>query len=40
MTLSFLGLPVIPSLRLTDHGLVDVAASRVVPFAVDGSGPR
>jgi len=30
MTLSFLGLAVIPALRLTDHGLVDVAAARVV----------
>lgn len=35
MTLSFLGLAVIPSLRLTDLGLVDVVAARVVPFAVD-----
>lgn len=32
MTLSFLGLAVIPALRLTDHGLVDVSASRLVPF--------
>src|SRR5690606_1465949 len=30
MTLSFLGLPVIPSLRLTDMGLVDVEAGRLV----------
>lgn len=30
MTLSFLALPVIPSLRLTDLGLVDVAAQRIV----------
>lgn len=36
MTLSFLGLAVIPALRLTDHGLVDVAAARVVPFEVEG----
>ena len=34
MTLSFLGLAVIPSLRLTDLGLVDVVAARVVPFEV------
>ena len=34
MTLSFLGLPVIPSLRLTDKGLVDVTAGRLVPLAV------
>jgi adenine deaminase len=34
MTLSFLGLAVIPSLRLTDHGLVDVVAARIVPFEV------
>lgn len=35
MTLSFLGLAVIPELRLTDHGLVDVNAGRLVPFGVD-----
>lgn len=35
MTLSFLGLAVIPALRLTDHGLVDVVAARVVPFVVE-----
>jgi len=34
MTLSFLGLAVIPSLRLTDLGLVDVVAARIVPFEV------
>ncbi len=34
MTLSFLGLPVIPELRLTDLGLVDVGAGAVVPLAV------
>jgi adenine deaminase len=32
MTLSFLGLAVIPALRVTDHGLVDVGAARSVPF--------
>ncbi len=37
MTLSFLGLPVIPELRLTDLGLIDVNAARVVPLTV-GSG--
>lgn len=31
--LSFLALPVIPSLKLTDRGLVDVEASRVIPVA-------
>ncbi len=36
MALSFLGLPVIPELRLTDRGLVDVLAGRIVPFAVEG----
>ncbi|TVR85929.1 MAG: adenine deaminase [Trueperaceae bacterium] len=35
MTLSFLGLAVIPSLRLTDLGLVDVAAACIVPFEVE-----
>lgn len=34
MTLSFLALPVIPALRLTDLGLVDVAAQRLVPLAL------
>jgi adenine deaminase len=32
MTLSFMALPVIPALKLTDHGLVDVAACKVVPL--------
>lgn len=30
MALSFLALPVIPTLKLTDHGLVDVARFQVV----------
>jgi adenine deaminase len=34
MTLSFLALSVIPDLKLTDRGLVDVTAARVVPFVV------
>lgn len=32
MTLSFLALPVIPSLKITDHGLVDVDRFAVVPI--------
>ncbi len=32
MTLSFLGLAVIPALRLTDHGLVDVLTARLLPL--------
>ena len=36
MTLSFLGLAVIPALRLTDVGLVDVLKSERVPFGVSG----
>jgi adenine deaminase len=36
MTLSFLALSVIPSLKLTDRGLVDVDAFKLVPLAVDG----
>ena len=32
MTLSFLSLPVIPHLKLTDKGLVDVDARRIVPL--------
>lgn len=35
MALSFLGLAVVPELRLTDMGLVDVALSRLVPFGAD-----
>ncbi|HWK25641.1 MAG TPA: adenine deaminase [Solirubrobacter sp.] len=35
MTLSFLALSVIPSLKLTDRGLVDVDAFRLVPLALD-----
>ena len=34
MTLSFLALSVIPDLKLTDRGLVDVTRARVVPLAV------
>jgi adenine deaminase len=34
MTLSFLGLAVIPELRLTDRGLVEVVRGRLVPLAV------
>jgi adenine deaminase len=32
MTLSFLGLSVIPELRLTDRGLVDVGAFALTPL--------
>lgn len=35
MTLSFLGLAVIPELRLTDYGLVDVRAGQLVPLGVE-----
>ena len=35
MTMSFLALPVIPTLKLTDRGLVDVARSSFVPLFVD-----
>ena len=35
--LSFLALSVIPSLKLTDHGLIDVDRFEVVPLAVRGS---
>lgn len=38
MTLSFLALPVIPALKLTDRGLVDVTAFRLVPL-FDGEDP-
>jgi adenine deaminase len=36
MTLSFLGLSVIPSLKITDLGLIDVDQFEVVPLEVDG----
>jgi adenine deaminase len=32
MTLSFLALPVIPALKLTDRGLVDVEKFKIVPL--------
>jgi adenine deaminase len=35
MTLSFLGLPVVRELRLTDRGLVDVSSSRLVPLEAE-----
>ncbi|MGE4545087.1 MAG: adenine deaminase [Pedobacter sp.] len=35
MTLSFLGLEVIPELKLTDYGLIDVTTQKVVPLFVD-----
>jgi len=35
MTLSFMALPVIPALKLTDMGLVDVEAFKMVPLFVD-----
>ena len=35
MTLSFLSLSVIPDLKITDRGLVDVGAFRLVPLEVD-----
>jgi len=35
MTLGFMALPVIPELKLTDHGLVDVARFEVVSLFVD-----
>ena len=34
MTLSFLALPVIPELKITDNGLVDVAKFSFVPLFV------
>jgi len=37
MTLSFLCLPVIPELKLTDMGLVDVNAFRFVPLFLERS---
>ena len=36
MTLSFLALSVIPSLKITDQGLIDVDRFEIVPLEVDG----
>jgi adenine deaminase len=38
MHMSFLGLSVIPELRLTDRGLVDVGKFELVPVTLDGPG--
>ena len=38
IALSFLALPVIPALRLTDRGLVDVARFRIVPLFGEEKG--
>ena len=38
--LSFLALPVIPRLRLTDLGLVDVDTFEIVPLFVDDDNPE
>jgi adenine deaminase len=35
MTLSFLALSVIPELKITDRGLVDVARFELVPLGVE-----
>ncbi len=40
MTLSFLALPVIPKLRITDQGLVDVAQFAHVPLFAADDAPR
>jgi adenine deaminase len=34
MTLSFLSLTVIPELRLSDRGLVDVSAGQLIPVGI------
>ncbi len=39
MTLSFLALSVIPSLKLTDQGLVDVDRFAIVPLEAGGGEP-
>ncbi len=36
MTLSFLALSVIPALKITDHGLIDVERFEIVPLGLDG----
>jgi len=40
VTLSFLALPVIPQLRLTDRGLVDVDAFKTVPIFIEEERDR
>ena len=35
MTLSFLALSVIPELKITDHGLVDVTRFELVPLGIE-----
>lgn len=40
MTLSFMALPVIPALKITDKGLVDVEAFKIVPLFPDECGSR
>ena len=35
MTLSFLALSVIPELKITDHGLVDVTRFKLVPLGIE-----
>jgi adenine deaminase len=40
LTLSFVTLAVIPHLKLTDRGLVDVDAGRIVPLWLDGQEGR
>jgi len=40
MVMSFLGLEVIPSIKLTDLGLVDVNAQQVVPLFLSDQGAR
>ncbi|MDY0373823.1 MAG: adenine deaminase [Candidatus Izemoplasmatales bacterium] len=35
LTLSFLSLPVIPKLKLTDHGLVDVERQQLIPLEIN-----
>ena len=35
IALAFVALPVIPQLKLTDHGLVDVEQFRVIPLLTD-----
>jgi adenine deaminase len=40
MSFLFLALPVIPALRLTDRGLVDVDAFQIVPLTVSPDNPK
>lgn len=40
MTLSFISLPTVPELGLTDLGVIDVLAHKIIPLEVDAEQPN